>query len=550
VVSTVDESKGPVGVGVRLVIVAGAPTDAELLVAELVRAGFDPVWTRVDILTDLVEELYPPPDVILCEHRTPGLDALEVLSTVRRLKIEPPVIVVAEELDEEICVKALRMGAVDYLLKDRLARLGPAIDHALAIRRLTVEKRAAERKERETAGILRGLVAHAPAAISVKAVDGRYLLANRQFEALWGVAPGALIGRIDAEVFGVRQAREMTALDARCLQDSKVLEKEEELADPAGARNLLGVRYPVIDEAGEVFGVGSIFLEITRQKQVEAELRRARAEVLSRAEVLGAGMEQLRELDRLRTEFVTAVSHELRTPLTSIRGYLELLRDDDLDLAADLAQRCLEVIDRNSERLMGLVEDLLLLSRVDAGGLARVDQDVSMPAVVTNAISIVRPSMQVAGLPLFVQFEAGLPMVRGDRDQLERMVINLLSNAVKFSPVAAVDGRSPDHVDPARSIEVTVSSQDGHVCLVIRDHGMGVSGSDSERLFHRFYRTDGARELGIPGTGLGLAVVKGIVEEHGGTVRMASTPGQGTTMTVQLPAVSRHRLTVRPRTTG
>jgi PAS domain S-box-containing protein len=511
-------------VALRLMIVEHHEEDAELLVAELVRAGFTPDWFRVDTLDDLVEGLYPAPDVILCNHATPGLDALDVLSTLRRLRSEPPVIVVCGELDEEICVKTLRMGAADYLLKDRLARLGPAVEHALVLRRLTVEKREAERKERETASILRGLVAHAPAAISVKSVDGSYLLANRQFETLRGVRPGTLIGRIDADVFPVDQAREMTELDARCLQDSQVMEREEELVEPSGRRNVLGVRYPVIDETGEVFGIGAIYLDITRQKRVEAQLRQTRAEVLSRAEMLAAGIEQLRELDRLKTEFVDAVSHELRTPLTSIRGYLELLRDGDVNLAEDLARRCLDVIDRNSEHLMSLVEDLLILSRVDSGTFCPPDGSVSVPAVVSSAVSILRPSVQQAGLSLSVNLDDTVPRVTGDRDQLERVVMNLLSNAVKFSP---------DRTGP---IEVSVTSADGSVSVVIADHGIGIAEPEQQQVFTRFFRSAAARDRGIPGSGLGLAVVKGIVDGHGGTVSATSTPGRGTTMVVRLPA--------------
>lgn len=386
-------SRGSLNVNMtlRLLIVEQYQEDAELLVAALIRAGFQPDWARVDTMEDLVEGLYPAPDVILCDHGTPGLDALDVLSTLRRLRVEPPLIVVCGQLDEELCVKTLRMGAVDYLLKDRLARLGPAVDHALALRRLTMEKTDAERKERETASILCGLVAHAPAAISVKSVDGSYLLANRQFENLRGVAPGALIGRIDADVFPVEQAREMTELDARCLQDSLVMEREEELSDESGNRHLLGVRYPVIDETGEVFGIGAIYLDITRQKRVEAQLRETRAEVLSRAQMLGAGIEQLRALDRLKAEFMDVVSHE------------------------DLARRCLEVIDRNSEHLMALVEDLLILSRMDAGNLSMPDRRVSVPAVVSSAVSILRPSVQQAGLSLSVELDDGVPPVAGGR---------------------------------------------------------------------------------------------------------------------------------------
>ncbi len=150
-----------VGVNVRVLIVDQHRTDAERLVAELGRAGFELVWWRVDTQERLIEALYPGPDVILCDDETPGLGALEVLSILQRHRVESPLIVLSGQVDEEMCVKTLRMGAVDYLLKDRLARLGPAVEHALAVRRLMDEKQAAERKERETASILRGLVAHA-----------------------------------------------------------------------------------------------------------------------------------------------------------------------------------------------------------------------------------------------------------------------------------------------------------------------------------------------------------------------------------------------------
>lgn len=249
----------------RLLIVDDQQEDAELLVAELGRAGFSPAWSRVDSTERLIEALYPAPTLILCDYSLPGLDALGVLSTLRALSMIIPVIVVSSQMDEESCVKSLRMGAVDYLLKDRLARLGPAVEHALATRSLTIEKNEAERKERETASILRGLVEYAPAAISVKAVDGRYLHANLQFERLCGLPPGSLIGKIDAEVFPPERAREMTELDARCLHSSIVVEREEEFSDAAGVRRLLCVRYPVIDENGRVFGIGAIYLDITRQ---------------------------------------------------------------------------------------------------------------------------------------------------------------------------------------------------------------------------------------------------------------------------------------------
>ena len=518
----------------RLLIVEDQQRDAEALIAELIRSGFTPEWARVETAEQLVEALYPAPTLILCDYNLPGLDALGVLNILRELAVDVPVIVVSGHLDEESCVKSLRMGAVDYLLKDRLARLGPAVEHALANRLLAIEKRAAERKERETANILRAIVAHSPAAISVKAVDGRYLLSNRQFETISGLAPGASIGQVDAELFPADRAREMIELDARCLHNSIVVEREEEFADATGVRHLLSVRYPMIDDQQEVFGIGAIYLDITRQKQIEAELRAARTEMLSRAQRLGLSNEELREQDRIKTDLITTVSHELRTPLTSIRGYLEMLRDQELDLAAAVGRRFLSIIDRNSEHLLSLIDDLLILTRTESP--AYPDRDVPIAELVAAAITMLQPAAQRAGLVLTVHVDDDLPPVAGDADQLERVIANLLSNAVKFSS----SGRQPraaggEELVAGGTVSVVVSARQGGISLAIADQGIGISTADQPLLFDRFFRAKTARERGIPGTGLGLAVVRGIIEQHGGDVQVESLLGKGTTVTVHLP---------------
>lgn len=519
----------------RLLIIEDQPADAELMVGELVRSGFAPDWIRVDNMDTLAAALDPPPGVILCDYSLPGLDAPTVLDWLHEIRVEVPVIVVSGQMDEETCVKSLRLGAVDYLLKDRLTRLGPAVEHALATRRLTAEKREAERRERETAAILGGLVEHAPAAITVKAADGRYLLVNRQFEVLCGMAPGALEGRIDAEIFPAEKAREMTELDARCLHTSIVLEREEEFTGPDGPRNLLCVRYPIADDHGSVIGVGAIYTEITRQKRIESGLRASRADILSRAERLSEGNQKLRESDRRKTDFVAAVSHELRSPLTSVRGYVEMLRDAGPGIEPELSQKFLEIIDRNTANVLDMVEDLLLLSRAESGQSGtRPYRPVSFPDLVQAAVATVEPAAQQAGLTLRSTVADRLPPVMGDPAQLERVLVNLLTNAVKFSPPGPVRSPRPLGGDPDL-IELAVSRAPAGVRIEVRDRGIGIPQGEQDRLFTRFFRSSTALEQGIPGTGLGLSLVKGVVEAHHGTIAVDSAPGRGTTVTVHLP---------------
>ena len=163
---------------VRVLIVEDRPDDAEILIEELRRAGYQPEWERVDTLAGLSAALEREPDVVLCDYSLPGMSALDALRQLAEAEVDVPLIVVSGVMDEQTCVESLRLGAADYLLKDRLARLGPAVEYALSMHRVTREAREARAEWQETADILRSLVAHAPAAICVRDAAGRTLLSN------------------------------------------------------------------------------------------------------------------------------------------------------------------------------------------------------------------------------------------------------------------------------------------------------------------------------------------------------------------------------------
>jgi signal transduction histidine kinase len=470
----------------RLLIVEDRPDDAELLLDELKRAGYDATWTRVETPEQFVAGLADEPDVVICDYSLPAMTALDALRILGELKRDVPLIVVSGVMDEETCVMSLRLGAVDYLLKDRLVRLGAAIEHALAGRRLAAVARTARRERRETADILRGVVDHAPAAICVRDSTGETLLTNAEFDRLGSS----------------RLSRRLSAAEQACLDGADKVESEEVLSVGGQECTFLVVRYPVVDGTGRRFAVGAIYVDISRQKRVE---------------------EELRELDRLKGEFVATVSHELRTPLTSITGYAELLLLGDVDAAQ---HRMIEVIDRNSRRLLTLVEDLLTLSRVDSGVLARMDEVVDLADLVGAATSVLEPALETARVRVESLIPAGVPAVTGNRSQLERVLLNLLSNAVKFS-------------EPGGQVTVRAELVDDDVRFSVEDTGMGIPADEQAQLFTRFFRTAEARRRAIQGTGLGLAVVREIVERHNGAVAVRSALGQGTTMTVSLPAPQR-----------
>jgi signal transduction histidine kinase len=255
-----------------------------------------------------------------------------------------------------------------------------------------------------------------------------------------------------------------------------------------------------------------------RGRLLDAE-RGARAEAESVQRLLAEQNERLRELDGLKDEFVSLVSHELRTPLTSIRGYLEiLLADGEL---ADEQRSYLGIVDRNSERLLHLVSDLLFLAQVDAGKLAFDIRPVDLEEIVGECVEASLPTAKAKGISLTARTEQ-LPKLQGDRARLAQVLDNLVSNALKFTPFG---GR----------VEVRLKAVDGSAVVEVDDTGLGLSKEEQEKLFERFFRSSRAAENAMPGTGLGLAIAKAIVERHGGRIELESAVNVGTTARVELP---------------
>jgi signal transduction histidine kinase len=255
-----------------------------------------------------------------------------------------------------------------------------------------------------------------------------------------------------------------------------------------------------------------------RGRLLDAE-RAARAEAEATQRLLAAQNERLLELDALKDEFISLVSHELRTPLTSIRGYVELMLDER-SLSHD-QQHYLGIVDRNSERLLDVVNDLLFLAQVDAGKLAFELRPLNFEQVVTECIESSMPAAAAKGIALTMH-TAPLPKVRGDRARLAQVFDNLVSNAIKFTPEG---GR----------VEVRLKAVDGAAVLEVEDTGLGLAPDEQGQLFERFFRSSRASENAIPGTGLGLAIAKAIVERHGGQITLTSAENVGTTVRVQLP---------------
>jgi signal transduction histidine kinase len=225
---------------------------------------------------------------------------------------------------------------------------------------------------------------------------------------------------------------------------------------------------------------------------------------------------------KAKDQFVSQVTHELRTPLTSIRGYLQLLLDDDADdVSAADRDKYLTVVDRNAVRLLSLVEDLLLVAQMADTGFALDETEFDLVELLAEAVEAARPDADKRQITLRDGSQTKLTLL-GDRGRLTQVIDNLLSNALKFTP----EGGEVT-VDTARS--------NGNVRLVVADTGVGMRPDEISHVFERFYRTDAATAQAIQGSGLGLSISKSIVEAHGGTITADSQLGVGTSMTIELP---------------
>ena len=240
--------------------------------------------------------------------------------------------------------------------------------------------------------------------------------------------------------------------------------------------------------------------------------------------------DRLRELDGLKDSFVANVSHELRTPLTSIRGYLELVLEGEAGDLNEEQRRFLSVVERNSDRLLRLVGDLLFVAQVDAGRIALERSPVDLEAIVEDAVESARPRAECDGLALILAARP-VPTFAADGARLGQLLDNLVSNALKFTP-------------PGGEVTVSCGMQGAEAFLEVRDTGIGIPAEEQDRLFERFFRASAASELAIQGTGLGLAVAKAISDGHDGTISVESAGGHGSTFRVTLP------LALPPKTLG
>jgi two-component system phosphate regulon sensor histidine kinase PhoR len=227
---------------------------------------------------------------------------------------------------------------------------------------------------------------------------------------------------------------------------------------------------------------------------------------------------RIKTIETIKKDFVDNVSHELNTPLAAIKGYAETLEDE----VAPQHRSYLGIIKRNTDRLISIVQDLLSLSELEDKGLTPHFDAVDVQTLLNNVVKFYEETIRQKGLKLQIQADEQLPVIRGDAFKLEQLLLNLLDNAVKYTEKG--------------TISISISLEEGDIRIDVADTGIGIPEESSGRIFERFYVVDKSRSKKVGGTGLGLSIVKHIVQMHGGSIRVESTAGEGSTFVIRLPS--------------
>ncbi len=498
---------------IRVLIVEDMVEDAQLVLRELRRSGFDAEWNRVDTKDEYLAQLNGSLDIILSDYHMPQFEAPMALQLLQESGLDIPFIIVSGAIGEETAVAAMKQGANDYLLKDRLARLGPAVVHALAEKHLREERKRALRALRASEEQLRLITDHASVFLAQLDSEHRYKFVNRPYADRYDREPRDIIGAHVADVIG-SAAYDLSRHRMEAALNGQRVEFEMVIPNSGPSPRWEHVVYvPEHTQTGEVVGLVAIITDITSRKHVEQELERRRDEALAAA--------------RAKDDFLAALSHELRTPLSPV-----LLLASEAALNPDLAQAVradFETIRKNVELEARLIDDLLDITSIARGKLPLDRRAVNLHVVLRDVMATVQPEIERKRISLTVDFGAPRPQIWGDAVRLQQVFWNLLKNAVKFTPE---EGR----------IVVSTKSENESVLAQITDTGIGMTSDELGRVFEAFsqgeHAADGSSHR-FGGLGLGLAISRKLVELHSGRVHAAS-PGrdQGSVFTVELPLLS------------
>jgi PAS domain S-box-containing protein len=495
----------------RVLIVEDRRDDAELMLYELRQAGFAPEGEVVETEADYSAHLQEGLDVVLADYTLPGFTISRALQLLRERNLDVPLIVVTGSVSEEVAVECMKQGVADYVLKDRLGRLGLAIRHTLQKKELRVEKRRAEEALRESEEQYRDLCENANDLIQKVTPDGTFVYVNRAWRETLGYHEEEIPGLLVSQVLHPDHQTSYFEVFWRVMAGEKMDEKIETVFVTKDGREIPvegSINCQFVD--GRAIATRGIFRDISARKALE----------------------------RQRADFLAMLTHDIKNPLSVILGYAQLLLEEAKARGKSQEAEALQRIESSALSVHSLVSNYLQLSRIEAGQLTLEKKPVLLNDMLRRVVQQHEGEARYRGIALRCHLQDSLPAVQGDVVALERIMTNLLNNALKFTPELG---------------QVTVRSwrHEGEVGIAVEDTGPGIAHDEIATVFEKYQRVGSARRQ--EGVGLGLFIVKSLVEAQGGRVEVKSAVGSGSCFSVFLPIAttaqpdkaSLHSLSVR-----
>ena len=566
---TVDPITNPAGgreMIARVLVVDDEPSVVDVFREFLAAQGYEiTVASNGEEALKLIPTLKP--DIILTDINLPGLSGLEVMRFAKGVDAEIAVIVVTGYASASSAIDALRQGAYDYVTKPfDLDDVHQIVERAIANRRLRAINRQLVEELRQKNEILqhheqglREKVRLATWQMTTLYEVGKEISANLELAPRLGLitAKAAELSGGRAAVLYLRHA-ETEECRIAGVHGLELPPRKEGAPHYFNAERLFGLppfeQRPVrrlATQPGEAFELPAIgparftsmlavpmvaegqsigmLVGLDKEGGFSAADENFLALYASQAAIAVRNsqlFEHTKTLDRLKSEFVAVVSHEIRTPLTSVKGAVELLADPRYFPNNEQQTKLLSIAHANAERLLVLINDILDFSKLESASLPMSLEHSALQPVIEQASSNLRTLIEERRIQLEVTIAPALPDLFIDSSRIAQVFTNLLSNAIKFSP-------------PGGRVGIDVRPEGGGVRVAVSDAGEGIAAEDLPKLFRKFTQVDSSATRKAGGTGLGLVICKGIVEQHGGTIWVESTQGEGSTFIFTLPFADR-----------
>lgn len=468
--------------------------------------------------------------VILLDVQMPGMDGFETATLIRsrdRSRSTPIIFITAFSSNDTHVFKGYSLGAVDYLFKPLKAEILTSkvqvfvelFQKTVEVKQQATQLAAVNTELSKSEERFRTLCACSPLGIYLADVEGRCTYMNPRCEAISGLVLDKSLAEVWQRSAHPEDRDRVVAHLSAWIKESQEYSSEFRLAVSETVRWVHVQSSPMFSDLGKLIGHVGTVRDITDRKQAEEERGRLIREQVARQEAERA--------NQMKDEFLAILSHELRTPLNAILGWSRLLRVKKFD--EETIDKALETIERNAKSQAQLIEDILDVSRILRGKLNLNKHPIRLESVIELAIDSLQPLAEEKSIVLELTCSPNVGQVIGDSDRLQQIVWNLLSNAIKFTPE---EGK----------VEVRLESVGDEAQIQIIDSGIGIAPDFLPYVFDRFRQADSSTTRSYGGLGLGLAIVRHLVEQHGGKVYAENNPGEGAKFTVTLPLAQRNAL--------